>query len=425
MIVLGGASAALFFPRGGPGPSSTSSAYSSSSTDSNSPESCRSSPFFDQCAVYGLGLQPCGTGNSFFTTSPFHFSDFTNIIPLGLVDPPDHIWPAAQIYFNLKADSQGVPVNATVVSPGNLTIYAIQSNTWKQGNSTWHDVFLHFAVCDHVFGQFYTLSGLSGAVLDSFTPPFDSCSNFTMALANVTACFKSIDVKVTAGEAIAKAGGGWYSSEIDFRLQDYRIPPLSFANDSMLAGEGESYPLNTVCPLDYFTPALKTSLYSLLGGFNSSSQTVTRRTTSPLCGSIDQDIPGTAQGIWFIMNSTGVGGPGWDDSLALIHNNVDPSQPVFSVGTTMSAKGFPSSGYYFTATSSGSVNKDFGNVTADGQVYCYQSLRTGPSQGNSDPQHIILLQLVNPSLLRIEMRSASGCGSGPWSFTSNHTDFRR
>ena len=143
----------------------------------------------------------------------------------------------------------------------------------------------------------------------------------------------------------------------------------------------------------------------------------TLRTIEPLCGEVEQDEPGTAQGNWFPL-----GNPRQheDDDIALVHDNFDPRIPVMSVGN--SVEGLHSAPYRFNASASGKVNRDFKDVTPNGGVYCYESLT---SRYSRDPVGIVLIQLTSATGLRIEKQDAKSCGSGPWVFGSNYADFER
>jgi len=64
-----------------------------------------------------------------------------------------------------------------------------------------------------------------------------------------------------------------------------------------------------------------------------------------------------------------------DPHMALVHNNINPAQAVFSIGTSFT--GVETGGYSFTPSASGLVNPDFSRVTADGKVYCFETSLNG------------------------------------------------
>jgi len=179
--------------------------------------------------------------------------------------------------------------------------------------------------------------------------------------------------------------------------------PMTFAN----ASRWYDFTSHTACPIDYYSAGPKAVLRAKLG-----SESV-QRTTEPVCGRIDQDISGTAKGAWF---KTGSPSHPEDPHLALIDYNINPSYQILSVGTSMSGSGLVTGAYPFTPAGSGSVNPDFQNVTPASGVVCYD-----PNLANA----IILLELTSSSTLRAEKQVADDCGSGPWTFGSNYTDFER
>ncbi len=140
---------------------------------------------------------------------------------------------------------------------------------------------------------------------------------------------------------------------------------------------------------------------------------------APICGEVEQDEPGTAQGKWYKLGT--VEPLGEDQHLALVHDNVDPSRGVFSVGT--SVPGLERNAWFFTPQSSGGVNRDFSQVTADGAVYCYEPVgRSGCPPGTP---LVILLQMTSETTIRIQKRDVARCDTGPWTLDADSVDFER
>jgi hypothetical protein len=130
-----------------------------------------------------------------------------------------------------------------------------------------------------------------------------------------------------------------------------------------------------------------------------------------MCGSILQDIIGTAHGCWFLEGVDETYPE--DPHLALVSSNIDPNQLVLSVGSSI--KGLDSLRYEFYPTDLGLINRDFQGVTSDGNIYGYEI--TGFDG-------LIILKMYDFSTLWIE---ALEVRSEPkdWAFTENKTVFIR
>ena len=128
-----------------------------------------------------------------------------------------------------------------------------------------------------------------------------------------------------------------------------------------------------------------------------------------------QDIAGTAQGNWFAF-------PGRltqeDAHLALVHDNVDPRQPIFSVGTSI--PGLATATYPYTVRDVGLVNRDFFQIRADTKVYCFEGLGT-----RTNAAMRIVLTMPKERELQIEAQLNSECGAGPWTLGAKAVRFER
>lgn len=358
-------------------------------------------------------LPSCGNQTQFFTALPANFSDLTNITPLGNLNPPQHVFPANHVYFGIKVSQNGTPLLTSLFAPGNITIVSIASNN---GNPQHAEYTVYFSSCGQFLAYYDHVTGLSPELQALFTPPFSDC--FSNPFNGAQNCVKNLDVKLTSGQYIGTAGGFMGAPpSFDFATVDYRTPPLAF----VIQSHYDNMSLHYVCAINYFTPSLISELDSIVGLGSE------KRTTFPVCGSINQDIPGTAQGNWFPMNMN-FASANLSGTLALVHNNVNTTIEVFSVGDSMTSLGFNSGLYSFNPTNSGLVNLDFQYVTP-GQIYCYETtVGFGPSQGQTTPNTAILVQLLNDSALRIGLLqgSSGSCGTGPWAFTNGEwEDFQR
>ena len=334
--------------------------------------------------------------------------------------------------MDLKLYQNRTAIPSAVLSPGNIKIWKIYRSVYytdqRRSVILRTDYSISYSPCQNVVGFFYHLSTLSDLLLSNFTAPFESCVIATPGQEVFQSCDKYVNIKVSAGERLGTAGGENGGPQgLDWVMEDFRMTPLPFANDSRFDGVGQDYSRYVACPLDYFTTDLHNSLYGLLGGdpINGNLTTLVKRTTAPLCGTTAQDVPGTAQGNWFVAGAPMGGAFIEDPNLALVHDNINTTLGVFSVGTSMKLSGLGPDAYWFNPSTTGLVNTDFNHVTADGNVYCYQAVERVFSYTQTAHTPVIILQLISPTHLRIEMIGANSCGAGPWQFTSNYTDFYR
>ncbi len=344
-------------------------------------------------------LPSCGTNNELFSVVPVDINKLVAIIPLGNFNPPGgHVYPTDHVYFS----SGQVAFNPTTLyAPGNGWIMEIRKDTRATGEEY---IMIDFAPCREVVVRFDHVKSISQKLADKFVEPYDSTDHYVIGGTTRDVKTKLMNVSVSSGEILGVAGGGDWST-FDKRNTNVFANPTRYLNYSFS---------NATCPIDYYTPALKTALAAKLGKFDGS----VKRTIEPICGQVAQDIPDTAQGIW-----VKVGGEAFADTnqeqyqLTLAYDNINPKTGVFAVGTSISD--VPTSIYTFTPASSGLVNRDFKDVKSDGNVYCYDVSTI--DFGNTVNSFII--QLTSSTTLKIA-RHYSSCGSGPWTF-SQYTDFER
>ena len=239
---------------------------------------------------------------------------------------------------------------------------------------------------------------------------------------------------VTPGQPLGTVGIGTLGW--DMGLIDLRRPALPFANPDRYALSDaflsmfppELVPVVSLiapqrlyqfCAFDYFVPPVRNALEYFLGSFDGS----VRRTAAPICGEHMQDIAGTAQGNWF-RNTNDNAFFDEGNGVGLVHDQVDPTRPVFSVG--FSFPNWTPEVRYCTPAATGLVNRDFSDVIP-GAIYCYQTLRLrfGSETGT------VLVQVFSSGShpadrLRIERRpSVNSCGAGPFVFGANAVVFQR
>jgi hypothetical protein len=356
----------------------------------------------------------CEVGNEVFTHLPVDLDTLDSITPLGNLNPSGHTFPTDHIYLNIKKGRQNIPVYA----PGEVWVTGIDTQEKRQGDQSFWDYSINFEPCPDLKVSYAHINTLSKVLQDEFDRNLsqESCVEEETGGNRFRTCFADMRVKLSAGEVMGTTGKkGQINFDLD--MNDLRHD-TSWVREYTKWGDWRSGYLTAVCPLDYFTSELKETLYSFLGDFGGA-----RRSIEPLCGTVAQDVWGTAQGVWFLAGYQIAERVRNDEHLALVHDNVDPTVGSFSIGISLEEKGLPSSTYRFTPKHNGMVNRDFDEVTPDGKIYCY--VASGGYSGQHRP-YTILIKLVNESTLRVgKFNEGATCGSGPWEFRSGYVDFER
>jgi hypothetical protein len=335
----------------------------------------------------GPDLPACQAG-PLLTVPPIPAAALSGIVPLGNLLPGAHTFPTDHLYVYVATGGGPRPVYP-LLAPGRGWITAVGS-TQKTGQPA-PDYQLTFAPCAEVELTFAHVVSLAPSLASALSS--ESCSRYDTGGLTVTQCWANVAVAVSAGDTLGSASG------FDLGAYDSR--------DTGPVANPARYPSydhrrHTVCPLDYFDPSDAASYAAHLGAFDGSVQ----RTIAPLCGTIFQDAAGTAQGVWYKPGAPPIPE---DPHLALVHDNVNPTLGVFSSGTSVA--GIVDRTYPFTPTSSGLVNRDFDQVTADGNLYCYDGFPTGGGPGLG----IVLLSMPDATTLRIEHQdggTSGDCGNG-------------
>jgi len=166
---------------------------------------------------------------------------------------------------------------------------------------------------------------------------------------------KNCRINVQAGDIIGQAGGNPGQWALDLGVYDLKSVPEQVAN---IERWRSCRYLHSVCPLDYYEEGVvRDSLFGLVtGDWIDHKQNL-----------ILQDVIGTAQGCWFLE---GIKETYPEDlHLALVNSNLDIELQVLSVG--QSIDGLVSGRYGFTPNENGLINRDFKDVTPDGNIYGY------------------------------------------------------
>jgi len=356
---------------------------------------------------------PADIGTPLFDTIPVELNDFIAFRPLGFMSPPIHIFPAKHSAFSMTLPGNE-PVAKPVRAPGQSWVAEIWEISVGTGAAN-YQVFIY--PCREVRLYFGHIASLSEKLMAGLSGDQPACSSTVETAATFTRCrHEDLLIPLESGEPF---GMGPDTAGVDFGLIDFRRAPAGF----IVPEHYDYFYPYYASPLDYFTPEARRVLESKTGSVFGDPL----RTTEPIGGTYMHDIPGTAQGNWFFPGVYLRDAPDVSPLLALAHDYVDPSQPLFSIGTSI--QGVNAGLYTFRIENQGLVNRDFSEVRADGQTYCYENFsQERPAGGMPVGQlrGILLVSMPSDTTLKIEAVEGGSCAeSASWVFSANATTFER
>lgn len=358
------------------------------------------------------GLPACPKG-ALFTTLPMALSDFRAFRPLGFLQPPIHIFGAKHSSFTINLPGESMS-GKLVRFPSNAWVTAIVSTESAQGSGFQ----LTFYPCRTFKAYFFHLGKLSDALQAAFGASTPNCQVQDFGRETIKKCVAVLSHKVKAGSLVGYSDS---FAGVDFGALDYAAKPHAFVNPSRYDFDYRYY----VSPVPYFAKKPRAQLEKKLGSWDGT----VRRTAEPRVGTLLQDVAGTAQGNWFTPGASFMTTFDFSPFLALVHDYVDPKQPIFSMGN--SVKGVRLGLYSFVPRSTGLVNRDFDDVKPDGQVYCYEAFLSGTSVGKlglGSIDGVLLLSMPSAIQLLVERQGAAGAGCEslrPWALSAGATQFER
>jgi hypothetical protein len=252
--------------------------------------------------------QCSGTGSRPLTHAPMNVSDVSSIQPMGLMAGP-HVTPVDHEYYfgaNLNAPINTYPVYADAAG----TIVAVES----VANGNYDNWWVTIAHSCTFLSNYNLMTSITPTIRAELPKGWGPNSN------------GGVHIPVKSGELIGYVG----HQSLDFQVWNTQtilkglLNPIAYNN-------AEPWKVNTVAPLNYFTPAVKAQILPLY-----------IRTVAPLDGKIDYDVNGEAVGNWFLEGTNGYAGSSGGEMsgnytystghLALAYNSVDPSALEFSIG---------------------------------------------------------------------------------------------
>jgi len=301
-----------------------------------------------------------------FTCVPLNEGDYTEIAPLGNLNPPGHTFPTDHIYF-FFADPWAYPPPYQVKAPadGIITEIIYSQYDWHEGSGhtgKYNDYSITITHTNTFKSKLGHISELENWVLEQAG---------TLELGwNLV----EIPIPVSVGDLVGKAGGrAGEQAAFDMWALDETVT-LNFIHPEKYGDAAHA-----VCPLDYFEDNLKASLYQKVS-----------RTAEPRGGKIDFDQPERLVGNWFCENITDPLGE-WGKHLAFVYDRDNPSQIRISVGGTLPI----SVGVYQVDGNS----PDPAEVSAESGIIKYRLRGTTNWEGETAT---ILAQVVDNERIKVE-----------------------
>src|SRR3989344_7103350 len=327
------------------------------------------------------------------TTAPtINNENLQHLVPLGNISPPGHYLPTPHIYYTLKRGSDNLTLKTRIYSPADVRVERITYiEDTRQGKLVAADYKVSMVPCKEVQIYFDHMQELAPKLAPAWKSGKPSCSENTFGSTAVGRyCKMDVNLTLKSGEEIGNAGGamptGW-----DFGATDTRKTPLQFTNNKRY----QTDQLQTICPIDLFPKEIKDNLYQFFGN------EYRERTEQPICGTIMQDVPGTAQGNWFDGKGKSYELENAQKSLSLIHDNTDPKLAVMVGGGVLGSDIY----IKFLPKHSGTINREFSEIKPETQVYCYQAESLGAAPIPEQQNMSVLIKLVSEAELQVERLS--------------------
>lgn len=357
-----------------------------------------------------LDIPSCPDGNELLTYSPVKVDELRNIIPLGNLAPPGHVLPTTHMYYNFLRTGSGNKshsLRTAIYAPADMVITRMMKMDNADRNPPYISYGLDFKICKQVSGYFILVQELNEKLSNAMQEPYDTIETSDVGGNKLaTNWYKTVSVKLKAGELIGWAGGKKGDPDgVDLAIIDYRVDKIEVANKS----RWKKHERNYVCSLDYYPSKLSKQLYDMLGDYYDNKVADSQNK----CGSVYQDVINTAKGVWVTEDYKGNGLYNIHKVAALVDSNFDPSIGVFSFGSEAKSAGLNYSTISkFTKKNTGKVNLAFELVKPDNQVYCYEVATDNYSNTNS----VILLQL-SEKYLKIGAITGNSCTGSKWEFS--------
>jgi len=339
-----------------------------------------------------------------FSSSPINIENILSIVPLGNLNPPSHTFPTDHIYFYISRQEGGDRTQeVTLYSPGTLIVTRVNAIEHLQAGITDYSIELQKGENIHI--RLGHVSSLSEDVFGDTTSfqAWEMTNEYSTGGETYRWWSKEYDIPVETGQVIGTAGGNPNQWALDLFLYDLEKTQQNIANTERWS---QSWYLHAVDPLSY---------YELNPVFEQLLELVDREISEgeePPYGSVLQDMSGTAQGCWFLEGITETYPE--DPHLALVHDNIRPNIAVLSIGNSI--RNLQSSTYEFLPQVSGLLNRDFKDISHDGNIYGFEV------EGFTG---VIIIHMPDSETLWVEALPGVDTEPTHWTFSIAKTIFKR
>jgi hypothetical protein len=308
------------------------------------------------------------------------------------------------MYFYLRIeDGASVTVETGLHAPGDMTLTSATASEHVNAGLLDFGITMECGDVTLVLGHVTTLAeNIFGSTADLSS--WQLVNEYTTGGETYRMYRKTFDRAIQAGDSLGTAGGNPGQWALDVGTYDQGVTSGTAANPARWQ---QTWYANAVCALDFYAP----------GPVDDTLRALLDRSGLPgdpnPCGQVLQDVPGTAQGAWFLE---GITSPYPEDNhLALVWHNTRPARAAISAGAMIPT--LPATVYQFTPQNTGTLNRDFAEVTADGTTYGYTPI--GLSGG------VVIVSMPDAESLWIEYLPSATPDSATWSFTAARTVFIR
>ncbi|KAF6245495.1 hypothetical protein [Nitrosopumilus sp. b2] len=320
-----------------------------------------------------LELPECD--GKFFTTYPVDMNEVKSITPLGNLGPPGHTFPTQHPHIHLG--EYDTSYSYPLYTPADVFITSV---SWQE-NITQDpiDYVIYFALCKDIIGYYNHVKALSDEVKHIIEKV--ECESFSIK--SEGSCTKVLLDKIEEGSVLGQVG--LEQGNFDFGLIDIS-KKLDFIKQ-------ERYPIRdryVNCVFDYYEDPMKQQFYDLINRIDGT------------CGHVMQDVPNTLKGNWFHESAQKEYVVDWNVYLAFVDHYEDPSIQVVSIAGIITEPSL----FKFIPKTNGEINREFSQVTSDGNIYCYEGANI-IRYFEKVPLGKILVQMIGNETLQIEHQTGN------------------